>query len=330
MGLACNQVRLLTLTERKSDCEFGITIASQEKMAISREMSELSQEYYSKLQSKNISYYANGKYNKINYQYLMGYGSNTNAITQGNHPLKEDNSMILTDYNGRVVLDDEYANAITKVLGVSAMNADGRGGTFSTKEIAKILENIIPGKSAEDIQAVIDGEKLDSAFNGELFNISTGEKTGETATVDVSDKATEQLKSIIDFYYPIFAAAATNGWTTEYNKEMQRNEDYVSDALVTGSFQLATTDNTGEYGINTSLTYFITTGLVEERSSADEREEVTAWYNAEKARISEKETYLDLEIDDLSTELEAINTEIQSVQSLIDDAISSVFDWGSG
>ena len=44
----------------------------------------------------------------------------------------------------------------------------------------------------------------------------------------------------------------------------------------------------------------------------------------------EKETYLDLQIDDLSTELEAINTEIQSVQSLIDDAVSSVFDWGSG
>ena len=30
------------------------------------------------------------------------------------------------------------------------------------------------------------------------------------------------------------------------------------------------------------------------------------------------------------TELEAINTEIQSVKSLVDDAISSVFDWGSG
>ena len=32
---------------------------------------------------------------------------------------------------------------------------------------------------------------------------------------------------------------------------------------------------------------------------------------------------------DLKTELESINTEIQSIQSLIDDAISSVFDWGS-
>ena len=35
-------------------------------------------------------------------------------------------------------------------------------------------------------------------------------------------------------------------------------------------------------------------------------------------------------MDNLSKELESINTEIQSIKSLIDDAISSVFDWGSG
>ena len=44
----------------------------------------------------------------------------------------------------------------------------------------------------------------------------------------------------------------------------------------------------------------------------------------------EKETFIDLDLDELSTELEAINTEMQSIQSLIDDAVGSVFDWGSG
>ena len=85
----------------------------------------------------------------------------------------------------------------------------------------------------------------------------------------------------------------------------------------------------GEYDEGTSLTYFVTSGLVQSRTDSDAREEVTAWYNAEKERISAKESYLDMEINDWSTELEAINTEIQSIQSLIDDAISSVFDWGS-
>ena len=58
--------------------------------------------------------------------------------------------------------------------------------------------------------------------------------------------------------------------------------------------------------------------------------EVKKQTEAEKERVSDKETILDLYIDEMSTELEAINTEIQSIQSLIDDAISSVFDWGSG
>ena len=69
--------------------------------------------------------------------------------------------------------------------------------------------------------------------------------------------------------------------------------------------------------------------MFRKNNSSEAREEVTAWYNAEKERISMKEDYLDVEMNDLSTELEAINTEIQSIQSLIDDAISSVFDWGS-
>ena len=132
MGLACSQARLLTLTARKADCEYGISIDSMQKMALTREMSELSQDYYSRLQSKQIAYYANGKYNKMNYAYLMGYGSNYTALwNQDKHALKEDNSMILTDYKGQVVLSDDYAKAITSVLGPSAMNKDGRGGIYN-------------------------------------------------------------------------------------------------------------------------------------------------------------------------------------------------------
>ena len=136
-------------------------------------------------------------------------------------------------------------------------------------------------------------------------------------------------QKLIDFYYPIFQAAAANGWTTEYNNDMGTNDDYVSDALSSGTFQLATVNDEGNYDPDTSLTYYVTSGLVAQNNNSEVREEVTAWYEAEKARISEKEDYLDIDMDNLSTELESINTEIQSIQSLIDDAISSVFDWGS-
>lgn len=330
MGLACSQIRLLTLTARKADCEYGISINSMEKMALTREQSALSREYQSRLQSKQISYYANGQYNKINYNYLMGYGSNYAAILSGSQPLKSENSMILTDFKGQVVMSQAYADAITSVLGSSAMNSKGQGGTFSTDNIPAILAALIPGTTEEQFQTVMNNEKVESSFDADSVQTTTGEATGDKTVVNTSDETTDKIQQIIDFYYPIFQAAAANGWTTEYNKDMAANDDYVSDAIVSGTFQLETVNEDGNYDPDTSLTYFVTNGMVQERTDSSVREEITAWYEAEKARISEKENWLDIENQDLSTELEAINQELQSLQSLIDDSISTNFDWGGG
>lgn len=331
MGLACSQIRLLTLTARKADCEYGISIDSMQKMALTREQTQLAQEYNSKLKATQVAYYANGKYNKINYQYLMGYGANYSAILNGSNPLKKENSMILTDYKGQVVMSKAYANAITSVLGSSAMDSQGRGGTFSTDNIAAILAKLLPGFTEDQFQKAIDGKSQDSSsYNANLVNTVTGEDTGKTTTVDNTDTVSTKIQSIVDFYYPIFQAAAANGWTTEYNEEMGMNDDYVSDAISSGTFQLATVNEDGNYDADAStLSYYVVSGLVQQNNNSEVREEVTAWYEAEKSRISEKEDYIDLDMDNLSTELESINQEIQSIQSLIDDAITSVFDWGS-
>ena len=48
MGLAASQAMLLMLTSRKASCEYGISIDSMQKMALTREMSQLTNEYYSK------------------------------------------------------------------------------------------------------------------------------------------------------------------------------------------------------------------------------------------------------------------------------------------
>lgn len=330
MGLACSQIRLLTLTARKADCEYGISIDSMQKMALTREQTQLAQEYNSKLKATQVAYYANGKYNKINYQYLMGYGANYSAILNGSNPLKKEKSMILTDYKGQVVMSKAYANAITNVLGSSAMDSQGRGGTFSSDKIAAILAELLPGFTEDQFQKAIDGKSQDSSsYNANLVNTVTGENTGKTTTVDNTETVSSKIQSIVDFYYPIFQAAAANGWTTEYNEEMGMNDDYVSDAISSGTFQLATVNEDGNYEPDTSLSYYVVSGLVQQNNNSEVREEVTAWYEAEKSRISEKEDYIDLDMDNLSTELETINQEIQSIKSLIDDAVSSVFDWGS-
>ena len=327
MGLAAAQVRLLGLTARKSDCEYNISINAMHKMSLTREMSDLTREYNSKLQAKNIAYYANGKYNKITYQYLMG---SEDWLQYANAPsnLKKDNSMVLTDYTGQVVLSDYYANAITKVLGSSAMNAKGQGCTFSQSYIPAILAELIEGIDKKEIENVLNGDDLEYSYPATQVQTLTGKNLG-TTDVDASEVLRAYIQSAIDFYLPILQAAANNGWTTEYNTEISSNSDYISDALVSGTFQLENVDEYGDFKEGSSLTYFLTNGTLETNTTSEKREDITAWYDEEKARISEKETWLDLENQDLSTELEAINTEIQSVQSLIDDAISSVFDWGN-
>ena len=334
MGLAASQVRLLGLTARKADCELEISLNSMRKMALTREMTELSREYNSRLQSKQVSYYANGHYNKVNYQYLMGYGKRYTAVTQGNLPLKNNNSMVLTDYKGQVVLGDSYAKAIKDVLGNDITNAYGQGGTFDKSRIPEILAKLLDGSinpyfNADSIRKVMSGGNIDSSYTATVINTLSGATVDTGVVQDNTEKATKLVKDVIDFYLPIFQAAANNGWTTEYNCEMASNDDYISDAIVSGTFNLETVDDFGDYDDGTSLTYFLTNGTLETNTSSDKREEITAWYNAEKARISEKEDWIDLEQADLSTELEAIKTEMESLQSLIDNAISSVFDWGN-
>lgn len=332
MGLACSNIRLLTLTARKADCEYNISIDSMEKMALTREQSSLSQEYYAKLKNKSIAFYHNGKYNQMTYQYLMGRGKNIAAVIRGNWPLKDDNSMILTDYNGSVVLNKEYADVLKSVLGDGCMDGFGRGTTFSKDKIPAILAKLCSDSSALSanvFKKVMDGGQVPKEYSASIYKSLTGEDTGKDTTVDVSEKATAIVQKLIDFYSPIFLAAAANGWTTEYNNDMSYNDNYISDALVSGTFQLAQVDDDGGYNPDASLTYFCMEGLVIERQDSDVREEITAWYNSEKERISEKEDWLDIEIQDLSTELEAINTEIESVKSFIDNNIETVFDWGS-
>ena len=327
MGLSIDNIRLLTLTRRKADLEYNISINAMEKMALAREQSDLSKEYYSRLQAKNITYYANGQYNKMDYGYLMGYTCNTlNMMYNNSSMLKKDNSMILTDASGLVVLGSSYVSTMTKVLGSDCMDSKGRGGTFSTDKIPALIASVAGAPlTEENVEKVMKGGTVEGSYSADVLNTLSLESTG-SSTVNNSNTITDMYQKIIDFYEPIFKAAAANGWTTEYNTGMDNNDDYVNDALVSGMFQLAQVNEHGGYDPDTSLTYFLLSGLVTERTDASIREEITAWYNSEKELINEKESWLDIEIQNYSTELEATNTEIEAIKSQLEDDMKP-FEW---
>ena len=104
----------------------------------------------------------------------------------------------------------------------------------------------------------------------------------------------------------------------------------LQDGLKSGVYQLCMVDNvnTGVYHKNTTMDYFIHRNLCVEKIDMSKREELTAWYNAEQAALSDQENYWDEEITNLSTELTAVKQEIDSVKSLKSNAIKSVFGWG--
>lgn len=103
MGLAAGQARLLTITARKSDCEYQSMRLSHQKIALSRELTDLSNEYQNSLdQTKLIyDYYGTGDTStQLSYGLMMTPSA-----------LNEYNPILLTDTLGRVTLNSKYAAA---------------------------------------------------------------------------------------------------------------------------------------------------------------------------------------------------------------------------
>lgn len=331
MAFSIEQIQICMVTERKASCETQETILSSRKMALTAESTNLSRQYQAKLRSKDIAYYANGQYNKMSYGYLMGYGSSTPYMIQNNpDSLKKDNSMILTDASGRVVMSNQYASYLKKVLGNDCVKF-GKGGTFSEDKIPAIIAEICsPSISEEDIADYINKNELSNrkTWDGGASVVKTASldvvETGKTH--DNTDKYTEIIQSVVEFFYPMFQAAANNGWTTQYSNQIERNPDYISDALVTGSLQLQQVQCDGTYVPDASLSYFKMSGLVSERSDSGAREEITAWYNQQKDLITQKENAYDMEITELDAQIQAYNTQLESLKSLLQDDMK-IFNW---
>ena len=109
MGLAASQVRMLSLTSRKASIERDILQGSHRKIALSREMNNLANEYYDALSAERLMYLSDaGEYTKLSYKYLMGQPGGIENID-----VKSDKSPILIDTNsGQVVLSEAMANYI--------------------------------------------------------------------------------------------------------------------------------------------------------------------------------------------------------------------------
>lgn len=147
MGLAASQARLLTITARKSDCEFQSMSLSHQKIALSRDMEKISDEYQAAMNKTKLVYdfYGTGTSQmNLNYSLLM-----TPSVYNDYFP------KLLTDKQNRVVLAPEYA-AAAKAAGIPY---EGYNGTPSSEVRNAFVEalrdnNIITAATAVNIESI--------------------------------------------------------------------------------------------------------------------------------------------------------------------------------
>ena len=145
MGLSASQARLLTITARKSDCEYESMRLSHQKIALSRDMNVASAEYQDSLEQTKLmwDFYGNdSQANELSYNLLMSPSALNNFTPTP-----------LTDTAGRVVLTPEMA-AAAKAAGIPQEGMEGLPSSDVRKKFIEALgtTGVITDTMSKNIQ----------------------------------------------------------------------------------------------------------------------------------------------------------------------------------
>ena len=177
MGLSAAQARLLTITARKSDCEFQSMSLSHQKIALSRDMERISSDYQNSLNNTKLVYDYTGSNTSsmdVSYGLLM-----TPSIYNDYYP------KLVTDAKNRVVLNSSYA-AAARAAGIPA---EGLTGTPSSDVRNKFIEAL----AAND---VITSAKA-TTIQGTTYGNTIGLGTTTNVTVSTSDCSYDEVLELI-------------------------------------------------------------------------------------------------------------------------------------
>lgn len=250
MGLAAGQARLLTITGRKSDCEFESMRISHQKIALARELANISDEYQNSLNQTKLVYdfYGTGDTGTpLSYDILMRPSALNDYLPT-----------LLTDSMGRVALDSKLAAAAI----AAGIPQEGLGTLPS-----ETMRNMF-------IQALADNEIITQTLATTImslpYNQNIGFGGGATVAVQTSkgiyDKFVDYLKSngsgyimdqnqflklettngsdrdataevhVVQIDYSITDPSATGYYNRESNKNSEGKTNGISNPSSTTSF----------------------------------------------------------------------------------------------
>lgn len=139
MGLAASQARMLFITARKNDVEFSQMKIANNKISLSRDSERLSDEYNRALNARKLTWAVDGSATSTNAVDL------TYNLLMTPNTTNQSGQYILTDFNNRVVLSDDY---ITK-LGIAKSGAAGDlAKTVSQPDFLVKMMGITPADAA--------------------------------------------------------------------------------------------------------------------------------------------------------------------------------------
>ncbi len=180
MGLSASQARLLTITARKSDCEFQSMSLSHQKIALSRDMENITSAYQNALNKTKLVYdfYGTGSSDlALNYNLLM-----TPSIYNDYFP------KLVTDATNRVVLNPALA-AAARAAGIPAEGLGGTGSSYMRDAFFKAL----------GAQGVITAQQLKSIQNTEFDN-TIGVGRNLVSAVNTESITYDELVELLDTY----------------------------------------------------------------------------------------------------------------------------------
>ena len=177
MGLAASQARLLTITARKSDCEYKSMALSHQKIALSRDMNIVSAEYQDAMNKTKLVYdfYGSGDTStQLSYGLLM-------------QPSKLNDYMPspLTDQAGRVVLDAGLA-AAAKDAGIPQ---EGLGSTPSSDIRNKFIQGLANN-------GIISQTVADGVMNVQ-YNANSGLGSSDLVTTKMTTVTWDEFQNLV-------------------------------------------------------------------------------------------------------------------------------------
>lgn len=179
MGLAASQARFLAITARKADCEFRSMQIAQNKLSVTREMEQATQDYQNAINATKMVWDYDGEQSfmtDISYGFLMSPSYLNNF-----------NPYLITNRGGQVIVDSKVASA-AKRAGIDPNKGGNRtAGGFALFVSALYEEGFISEGSMRAVKSYV--------FPGPDYSNAAFDSDGNYIYVDDKGKTIDKYNS---------------------------------------------------------------------------------------------------------------------------------------